>query len=406
MALVLNNITIESRESDLFVNATQLCKAGGKQFNNWFKLDSTKALIGELENRLNPHIRGLPISAVETKRGRYHSGSWIHPDLAVPLAMWISPAFTIQVSRWIQELVLTGAVSLDTQKTDDELRQLQRQVMEQQSQLQEQKAEIEQHVLSNAKLAKRERALNSFIENNRPLEKHSVFYIATCPSLAANNRFKYGGVGALKALKGRLAQYNSSHPEDDLFYYAKVVRCNDYTVLEKRVGSILQQFKDKAGGSKEMLHLRYDLLEAVVDFVAEHYDREIDYVVEHCRQFLEATIAGEPVVPPPVEPEGTMEIVVSRGGHRRTQKIDISSWTDDQVNAKIEEIVNTCAREHQPTYEFATQKDTVPVELRWSALSAHMKPYDSKMNAWRERFKSWFVANNPAKFKVRGIKVL
>ena len=51
--LVLSGIVIESRESDNFINATQLCKAGGKRFNNWYQLDSTKELIKELENSLN-----------------------------------------------------------------------------------------------------------------------------------------------------------------------------------------------------------------------------------------------------------------------------------------------------------------------------------------------------------------
>jgi hypothetical protein len=50
-SLVLNNITIESRE-DGFINATQLCKAGGKQFNYWHRLASTKELIEALKNNL------------------------------------------------------------------------------------------------------------------------------------------------------------------------------------------------------------------------------------------------------------------------------------------------------------------------------------------------------------------
>ncbi len=40
-----NKINIEYRESDGFVNATQLCKAGGKKFNDWYRLDTTKQLI-------------------------------------------------------------------------------------------------------------------------------------------------------------------------------------------------------------------------------------------------------------------------------------------------------------------------------------------------------------------------
>ena len=48
MCLILNNIIIETRE-DGFINATQLCKAGGKVFKDWHRLNSTKELIKELD---------------------------------------------------------------------------------------------------------------------------------------------------------------------------------------------------------------------------------------------------------------------------------------------------------------------------------------------------------------------
>jgi hypothetical protein len=94
--LTLNNNIIETRDGDNYVNATQLCKAGGKKFNDWYRLEATKELIRELEK-----MTGLKVADV--KQGRYHSGSWIHPDLAVPLAQWISPTFALQVSQWVRE---------------------------------------------------------------------------------------------------------------------------------------------------------------------------------------------------------------------------------------------------------------------------------------------------------------
>ena len=47
-SLTLNNIVITSRSDDNFINATQLCQAGGKQFNDWYRLNTTKQLINEL----------------------------------------------------------------------------------------------------------------------------------------------------------------------------------------------------------------------------------------------------------------------------------------------------------------------------------------------------------------------
>ena len=67
--LVLNDIVIIARKEDNFVNATQLCLAGNKLFADWYRLNSTKELIKELENceikkadMGNPDM-GIPISA-------------------------------------------------------------------------------------------------------------------------------------------------------------------------------------------------------------------------------------------------------------------------------------------------------------------------------------------------------
>lgn len=93
-----------SSRADGYINATQLCKAGGKQFNHWYSLDGTGELIRTLEEEiLNPDISGIKI--VETKSGRY-GGSWIHPDLAIQLAQWISPKFAVRVSRCLYRSVI------------------------------------------------------------------------------------------------------------------------------------------------------------------------------------------------------------------------------------------------------------------------------------------------------------
>ena len=88
--ITLNNVVISSRPVDHYVNATQLCQAGGKKFSHWFLLDTTKELMNELSADA-----GIPASALaETKRGgneKNKQGSWIHPDLSIQLAQWISP---------------------------------------------------------------------------------------------------------------------------------------------------------------------------------------------------------------------------------------------------------------------------------------------------------------------------
>ena len=48
IGLILNNQIIQFRKSDNYINATQLCKAGGKNFGHWYSLEGTKELISIL----------------------------------------------------------------------------------------------------------------------------------------------------------------------------------------------------------------------------------------------------------------------------------------------------------------------------------------------------------------------
>ena len=86
------------RESDGFINATQMCKVGGKLFADWKRMDSTKELIKFLSLKLNIPIEKI----IDTTPGRY-GGSWIHPRLGLCLAQWLSVKFMLEVSEWIDE---------------------------------------------------------------------------------------------------------------------------------------------------------------------------------------------------------------------------------------------------------------------------------------------------------------
>lgn len=127
MKLIWNDAVIESRDSDNFINATQMCKACKKRMSNWLRLDCTKEMINYLKDTISTPI----IKAV----GGNHSGTWIHPRLATVLAQWLDPMFGLKVAEWIEEWRLIGdndkrymyAIS-NLQPTEAE--QLERQVKE------------------------------------------------------------------------------------------------------------------------------------------------------------------------------------------------------------------------------------------------------------------------------------
>lgn len=92
---------IGQRVSDGYVNATAMCKASGKQFNDYRRTATT----GEFLAELSP-VTGIPVTGlVVTIQGGTPElqGTWVHPDVAVNLGQWCSPKFAVAVAKWVRE---------------------------------------------------------------------------------------------------------------------------------------------------------------------------------------------------------------------------------------------------------------------------------------------------------------
>ena len=114
----VNNVDIEQRRDDGFINATAMAVAYHKDVSDWLRTDDTWELVSALASDLGTQINSAKKpnsvrtrvsesypSLVMAKRGSPENGggTWIHPDLAVPFAQWCNKAFAIQVGRWIRE---------------------------------------------------------------------------------------------------------------------------------------------------------------------------------------------------------------------------------------------------------------------------------------------------------------
>ena len=114
----ISGIEVNQRSIDGYVNATQLLQAHKaktgelKSVKDWLKTDRAKAYIAAVSKR----GENSNLDLVQTKTGR-GGGSWIHPDLAIPFATWLSIEFEIQVSDWIQEWMRTGQNPIVPQMT-------------------------------------------------------------------------------------------------------------------------------------------------------------------------------------------------------------------------------------------------------------------------------------------------
>lgn len=121
IAHYVNDVKIEQRVKDGFVNATAMCLAHNKEISHWLILDSTSGLVNALAKRLNinPKITSDSVKLrlsdlypelIIVKRGSpvNGGGTWIHYKLAIQLAQWCNSEFALLVSDWVEEWLIKG----------------------------------------------------------------------------------------------------------------------------------------------------------------------------------------------------------------------------------------------------------------------------------------------------------
>lgn len=107
MAHVVNGVVVTVRDGDRYVNATALCRAGGKLWADYDRNRDAHRFREQVALNM-----GIPIfDLIEKKRGG-GGGTWVHPQVAWHLCQWISPRFSAQVAEWVETLATTGRVEL------------------------------------------------------------------------------------------------------------------------------------------------------------------------------------------------------------------------------------------------------------------------------------------------------
>lgn len=103
-----NGISIGQR-ADGYVNITAMAKATGKRVDNWMRLDETTSFLSEFS--LDPEYAG--VLAIDPKQGR-NGGTWVHPDVAIQFAQWVSPKFALFVSKLVRNWILNNTQAAPT----------------------------------------------------------------------------------------------------------------------------------------------------------------------------------------------------------------------------------------------------------------------------------------------------
>ena len=122
----------------VMINATQMAKPFGKEPKHWLLNQSTRDFIQALSEVRNLTSADL----VKVTKGGIEQGTWMHEDVALEFARWLSPAFAIWCNDRIKELMKTGVATVSN---DDEAIAYAMQVLQKRlEQARQEKAMLEQ----------------------------------------------------------------------------------------------------------------------------------------------------------------------------------------------------------------------------------------------------------------------
>jgi hypothetical protein len=209
---------IKHREEDGYINVTNLCKAVGKKFSEWKRLEKTQAFLQALSSSM-----GIPADELlKYKTGSIHErATWVHPYVSINIAQWISPEFDVKVSSWVYEAMMTGKVDISNTKTFKEIQ-------------------------------KENKTLKDKYLKRRPRVKYKdkyVIYILTTLLMQKERRYI---MGKATNLTNRLSTYNKSDEHRVVYFQG----CGDektMSLVENLVFHHLHKYREQANRERFIL---------------------------------------------------------------------------------------------------------------------------------------------------------
>ena len=245
-----NGYIIESRDSDGYIDVTNLCKAGGKEFKAWNRLDKTKAFLKALSTAVGISTSVLIQLVTGSKFGTTEetTGTWVHPQVAINIAQWISPQFDVKVSAWVLEVMMTGKIDITNTKSYRELKE-------------DNKNKQLKIQLMTKKYVKKQPRIQ--------YEEKNVIYILTTANMKKERRYI---LGKATNLTSRLSVYNKSD-EHEVVYYQECINEERMSVVETLVFCKLNQYREQANRERFLLpegtsiNLFSDTIRHCIDFI-------------------------------------------------------------------------------------------------------------------------------------------
>lgn len=124
-----NNVTFKTKNGVVYINATEMAKPFGKKPAEYLRLPSTNEFIHAVAKRIEhpdnqsiilnvgfSHIvdNQLVITYKGGVPGASKQGTWLHEDIAIDFAQWLSIDFRLWCNDRIKELLTYGVTATDT----------------------------------------------------------------------------------------------------------------------------------------------------------------------------------------------------------------------------------------------------------------------------------------------------
>jgi hypothetical protein len=120
------------RKEDGYINATQLCKVGGKEFKKWHRNDKTKELVEKVYTKTQ--IDKDILIQINRSGLNEERCTWVHPTIGLHIAQWISTDFFLQTVDWINEWKIDNEnnekykKAIETIKPDGETKKIEKMI--------------------------------------------------------------------------------------------------------------------------------------------------------------------------------------------------------------------------------------------------------------------------------------
>ena len=249
------------RESDGYIDVTNLCKAGGKKFSHWNSLDKTKQFLKILEEHINSEYQnktsaGIPAlvlteqTLLENNKvdlilhengGNGERHVWVHPKVAINIAQWISPKFDVQVTIWVHQLLIVGSVKLTDDSSDKDIMDIQKGKIKynrlkkegNEDEANEVNYEINNKLLElEIKNKELENKLSKTLKRQKRIQYNPEKVIYLLQHKEFKNMYK---VGIANNLTSRMSTYNTAAPTDfDVIYHEYTIYNDIIEIMIKK----------------------------------------------------------------------------------------------------------------------------------------------------------------------------